>query len=220
MKPVIIIPCFNDNKFINILIENILSNYNIDIVVIDDGSFVPVEIALSRDTITLLRNSSNKGKGYSLKKALNYVFERNYTHAITMDADLQHDPIYIKDFINIDKNIDIVIGRRDFSQNMPVHRRFSNKVTSYITSAIIGKKILDSQSGYRRYKLESKEINNCIEDGFQFETEILISELAKKGSIVEHILITTLYNNEKSSINNVLDTYKFIKMILRKIINK
>ena len=60
MKPVIVIPCFNDNKFINILIENILSNYNIDIVVIDDGSFTPLDIALSNDSLTLLKNNANK----------------------------------------------------------------------------------------------------------------------------------------------------------------
>ena len=102
---------------------------------------------------------------------------------------------------------------------MPILRRFSNKTTSYIVSAIIGKKIFDSQSGYRRYKLESKAINNCVEDGFQFETEILMNELSRKDSVVEHIPISTVYNNEKSSINNITDTYKFIKMIFRKILN-
>ena len=121
-------------------------------------------------------------------------------------------------FLNIDERINIVIGARDFNRNMPFHRRISNKITSYIISILTGKKILDSQSGYRRYKLYSKSFSNCSEDGFQFESEVLIDELRLKDSKVEHVSIPTVYNDEKSSINNISDTYKFIKLIIRKII--
>ena len=192
---------------------------NINILVIDDGSSDTVKINSSDNLIVLLRNNTNRGKGYSLKKAFNYASEKKYTHAITIDADLQHESEYIKDFLNADQKINLVIGMRDFKENMPVHRRFSNKITSYIASKITGKRILDSQSGYRRYKLESKTYNNCLENGFQFETEVLINELKQKSSTVEHIPISTVYNNEKSSINNIADTYKFIKMIFRKNLN-
>ena len=214
----LIIPCFNDNQFVNILINNILAEYDLDVLVIDDGSFAPIELDFSDKSITLLKNRLNKGKGYSLKKGFEWAYDHSYSHAITLDADLQHDPEYIKNFMLIDENVDIVIGMRDFNQNMPIMRRFSNKTTSFITSRITGKKILDSQSGYRRYKLNPDIFNYCIEHGFQFETEILINTLKNIDSKLEHVSISTVYNDEKSSINNTLDTYKFIKMILRKIL--
>ena len=220
MNPIIIIPCFNDNKYVDGLLENISSQCEIDTLVIDDGSIKKITIDSTFKSTTLIRNDVNKGKGYSLKRGFNHASNKGYTHAITLDADLQHDAKYISDFISIDKNIDIVIGMRDFSQNMPILRRFSNKTTSFIVSVVTGKKILDSQSGYSRYKLESKLFNECKENGFQFESEILINELRLKESSVEHIRISTVYNNEKSSINNVSDTYKFIKLILRKIFDR
>ena len=217
MNPVIIIPCFNDNKYIDTLLNSILSDHSIDILLVDDGSKEELMVNSTNERINIIRNSSNKGKGYSLKKGFKHACSRGYTHAVTLDADMQHDPKYIYDFINVDHSIDIVIGMRDFNQNMPVLRRFSNKTTSFIVSSIIGKKILDSQSGFRRYKLESQSFDKCKEDGFQFESEILINELKQVGSRVEHIPISTVYNDEKSSINNTADTYKFIKLILRKI---
>ena len=216
MKPIIIIPCYNDNNFIDILIQKISYQYDLDILVIDDGSDCVLGVDDPSAGIIVLRNEVNKGKGHSLRRAFRYAIDKNYTHAVTLDADLQHDPKYIQEFIDIDDNVDIVIGRRDFNSEMPILRRFSNKITSYIASKMTGKSILDSQSGYRRYKLGEKKYS-CIEDGFQFETEILINRLKGTDERVEHVSISTVYNNEKSSINNTLDTYKFIKMILRKI---
>ena len=66
--------------------------------------------------------------------------------------------------------------------------------------------------------MSDKSFHICKENGFQFESEILINQLREQDSILEHISISTLYSDEKSSINNVADTYKFIKLIIRKII--
>ena len=43
----------------------------------------------------------NKGKGYSLIKSFKHAYNLGYTHAITIDADFQHPPSYIIDFLNI-----------------------------------------------------------------------------------------------------------------------
>ena len=221
MKTILIIPCYNDNSHLKTLLDSIsLENILFDILIIDDGSKKEVSIKSANHNILLIRNDINRGKGYSIKKGLEYAFSNQYTHAITLDADLQHDPKYINKFIEIDKNVNIVIGARSFDKTMPFHRRLSNSITSFIISILTRKKIEDSQSGYRRYKLSSKSFADCIEDGFQFESEILINELRLDYASLEHISIPTLYNNEKSSINNVLDTYKFIKLILRKIIDR
>ena len=63
MKTVLIIPCFNDNQFVNFLINDILTEYDLDVLVIDDGSFTPIKVDSSNRYITLLKNNTNKGKG-------------------------------------------------------------------------------------------------------------------------------------------------------------
>ena len=110
-----------------------------------------------------------------------------------------------------------LIGIRKFEKDMPYHRRISNKLTSLIISFLSSETIKDSQCGYRRYKLNDICSEIFIESGFQFESEILIKLLRKKCSY-HQIDIPTIYGNEKSSINNIIDTLKFIRLILRSII--
>jgi len=219
MKTILIIPCFNDNHHLKQMLNSgTIKNFNLDILVVDDGSEEKFSNKDINVNFHLIRNKINRGKGYSIRKGFSHALNRGYTHAITIDADLQHDPKYIENFIQIDSSIDIVIGARSFGGDMPVLRRLSNSITSFIVSSMTNKSVHDSQSGYRRYKLENSPFDICREDGFQFESEILINSLRKKDTSLEHVSIPTLYNNEKSSINNTLDTYKFIKLIIRKII--
>ena len=113
------------------------------------------------------RNNINKGKGYSLMKGIHYALENGYTHGITLDADLQHDPACIPEFLSIDENISIVCGKRDLKGSMPCHRRLSYIITSKIVSFICHTKLYDSQCGYRRYKLNDVCSETYMENGFQ-----------------------------------------------------
>jgi glycosyltransferase involved in cell wall biosynthesis len=185
------------------------------IIIIDDGSFP--EIIIKNPKIIILRNKKNQGKGYSLLKGFKYAQENDFTHAVTLDADSQHDPRLITMFLEVNEDISLVLGTRRFDKDMPYHRRISNKLTSLIISFLSGNAIQDSQCGYRRYKLNDICSEIFIETGFQFESEILIKLLRKKCSYYQ-IDIPTIYGNEKSSMNNIIDTLKFIRLILRSII--
>ena len=218
MKCIIIIPVFNPPKHFSKLLINILDNVNIPIVVVDDGSRPSLNIPNKNIILKLLTNEVNKGKGSAMLKGFKYAAQKGFTHAITLDADFQHDPKFIPSFLNVDENIAIVTGNRIFNNMMPFHRRFSNIITSIILSFICKTKILDSQCGYRRYRLEDLLNETFIERGFQFESEVLIKEL-RKGLKIYHIEIPTIYAEESSSINHLHDTWKFIKLIIRTLIN-
>jgi len=218
VKPILVIPAYNTHS-LDKLLHQIREFYINDIIVVDDGSIPSIALNFTRTDpkITLLTNNRNMGKGYSIKKAFSHISNGSYTHAITIDADFQHDPMHIPQFIDFDKNTDIVIGKRSFNNEMPIHRRLSNYLTSKIISLRCGKNIRDSQSGYRRYKLSSIFENSYDENGFQFETEILIKTLSKKNSSVDYIPIETIYGSESSSIRNITDTMKFIYLMFRSI---
>jgi len=213
MKPLIVIPAYNSNNFINKLIKKIIDQTDVEILVIDDGSINKITIDNKNDVI-LIRNKTNRGKGYVLKKAIKYALKNSFTHILTMDSDLQHDPKHLNEFLEFEKDVDIVFGRREFSNPMPIHRIFSNKITSFIISFLVKNKIKDSQSGYRRYKLSLFKNVNLKENGFHFESELIL-KCVNKNTKIGHILIDTIYNNSISSINNFSDTYKFIKLIFR-----
>ncbi len=210
MNPVILIPAFNPPKLFPHLLKTVESVTDFPILIVDDGSIPPIKHV----SHTILRNEKNMGKGNALLTGLNHALNAGYTHAVTLDADAQHDPVFIKEFLRIKPETALVYGKREFHKDMPIHRRFSNKLTSLLISLISRKSVLDSQCGYRRYHLEKTLKHHYKEQGFQFETEVLLN-LAMAGEKFAPIPITTLYQNESSSINNILDTFKFIRLIIR-----
>ena len=215
MKPIIIIPAYNPPKSFLAFLQNVHTITSIPIIIIDDGSIPKIE--LENDNTILLRNKTNSGKGFSLIKGFNNALSRGFSHAITMDADSQHDPNILESFIEINENISIVLGKRQFNTNMPLLRRISNKLTSAIISYLCHKQVLDSQCGYRRYKLDNVCSETYLEHGFQFESEVLIKLLCNNCTL-QHIEIPTIYAQENSAINNVWDTIKFIRLIIRCLI--
>ena len=218
MKTIIVIPAFNPTFQLAKLINEINKLIDNPILIIDDGSSVPISI--KKKNLHVIYNEKNKGKGYSLIKAFKYAEIKGFSHAVTLDADFQHDPKVLPDFLKIDRSKDVVIGTRCFNKNMPLHRRCSNILTSLILSLICKSKINDSQCGFRRYNIKKVLINNYNELGFQFESEVLIKLLRNSSIKYQELSISTIYSNEISSINNILDTFRFIKLIFKTLIFK
>ena len=145
------------------------------------------------------------------------MIKNNYTHILVIDADMQHDPSKIDSYIKNNYNFDLVYGKREFNSNMPYLRRLSNSITSFIISIYCKKSIKDSQCGYRLYNLDLFNNLKSYEDGYQFETEILLKKIDKNSNI-KFVNIPTIYNKSHSYIHHFADTYKFIKLIIRNII--
>jgi len=211
MKILILIPSYNDSNHLPKLVQSIQENTDCAVLIVDDGSKFP--ISLSNKNVHILRNKVNLGKGGALRNGFIYASENGYSHVITMDSDLQHDPDKLNSFIEFDKHYDLVCGQRVIDRAMPYHRQLSNKLTSLILSILCGQQVYDSQCGYRRYKIQSVLDAQCRENGFQFESEVLI-KLTRSGASIGQVIIPTIYGNETSSIRNIQDTFKFIKLIL------
>ena len=158
------------------------------------------------------------GKGASLINGFRYALDNKYTHAVTIDSDLQHLPEELSLFLECDNNIDFVIGCRKKDSSMPAHRKISNWLTSFIISLICSAQIIESQCGYRRYRLSTIADKIYKEAGFQFESEVLI-RCINSATEIKQPQVTTVYDEDnKSYINNMSDTVKFIKLIFRTVI--
>ena len=100
MNILIVIPSFNTQSQINILIDEILSYSKFNILIVDDGSYTPLKIPINK-SIKLIRNSKNMGKGYAIKVAFKHAMLNGYSHILTIDSDLQHDPNKINEFVDL-----------------------------------------------------------------------------------------------------------------------
>ena len=218
MKSVIIIPSYNSNQSLFKVLELVSRDNSCDVIIVDDGSD---EIFTTHvDRVEVLRNSKNMGKGFSLKRAFLHAEERGFTHAVTLDADLQHNPEEIHKFISTDENADFVLGYRARDHSMPFHRKLSNLITTSLIKRLTKSNIHDSQCGFRRYNLILVNSFDYREYGFQFESEVLL-RCINEDSIIKQINIETIYDeNNKSYIKHVSDTLKFIRLIFRSLIGR
>ena len=188
MRICAVIPFYNESRFISEIISKVLQ-YVDHIIAVDDGSTDSSSVLITpSESISLIRHDHNKGKGAALKSGFIKSIELGFDATITIDADLQHDPRCIPQFIDALKFHDIIIGNRldDISQ-MPISRILSNKITSKIISRKIGIKIKDSQSGFRAFRNERLPCLIPSTYGFEAESEILI--LAGKNSIFTHLVV-------------------------------
>lgn len=210
----IIIPAYNECGHIGKLLNRIKSLYDMDIIVVDDCSddCTPAEAESAAQRV--VRHSVNMGKGKALTDGLEAA-KGLYRFAILMDADGQHRPEDIASFINIDYGrYDIIIGRRDMNTgNMPLLRYITNRVTSLVVSILSGARVHDSQSGFRMVRIESYLSVPIKTYRFQTESEILING-GRRSLRIGHVPVKTVYGDEISKINPVIDTVRFIKMAL------
>ncbi len=116
----IILPTLNEKGHILDLIEeisNIFQNKNItfEIIVVDDSS--------SDGTLEIVNNFKKDKNFINLISRLNLkrnladsindgIKKANYENIIWMDADFQHPPKYLEDFINYSKSFDAIISSR------------------------------------------------------------------------------------------------------------
>jgi hypothetical protein len=154
LKIGIIMPAFNEHlnigKTLSLIPKNISDK--LDTIVIDDGSTDDtVKIAKKYNTI-ILRHHINKGNGAAIQTGLEYCKKKNYDIIIIIDADGQHEPRYIKDFIKpiVEHDYDYVIGNRfHYYYDMGIIKKLCSRVMSLILSLILGQKISDPTMGYR-----------------------------------------------------------------------
>lgn len=216
----VLIPAYNAGLTISELIEKISEFIDkSDIVVIDDGSKDETFAIAQKAGVVVLKHERNKGKGEALKTGFKYALEKNYDALLTIDADLQHDPSSIRDFLQKAKeNFDgILIGTRDILlKKMPLARWLSNSLTSVILSILSGQTIRDSQSGYRLISTQVLKKVKLKAKKYDLESEILV-KAGRKGFKIDAIPIKTIYPGGKSFINPFVDTARFITLMWRSL---
>ncbi len=209
-EPYIIVPVFNGEKYIESFIERVDHKWQNNLIFVNDGSNDNSEEILNNKNLFVVNHKTNQGKGGAIKSAFNIIRRQNGDSVITIDIDLQHPPELLNKFSDI-PNKTILLGYRFNRKSMPVLRKFSNFMTSLLISVRSGNVIKDSQCGYRGFKINIFDQITCFENGFHFESELLM-KASLAGLKVNHVNIPTIYGSQVSAMNHVSDSLKFIKM--------
>jgi Glycosyltransferases involved in cell wall biogenesis len=182
MKICVLIPVYNSEKLIVNVIESVLQ-YAENVIIVNDGSTDGTIDVLSStqaknpDKIEIVSYNKNAGKGYALRKGFDFAESRGFTHVITIDADGQHKGKDLpKFFSEAVQNPDaLLIGTRNFNNpNMPQGNLFANRFSNFWFTLQTGKKLADTQTGFRLYPLKRMNKMRSLTKRYEAELELLV----------------------------------------------
>jgi len=188
-----------------------------DLVFIDDGSTDNSVPLLRKAGLPVLVHPDNRGKGAALRSGFRYALDRDYRMVLTLDADLQHRPEEASRLLAAGSDRSLVLGTRTIgATHMPWPRRLSNNLTSLLISVFTGRRIRDSQSGFRFIPVELLRRLILSADRFDLESELLLKAGAV-GFAITGVPVSTVYEGSPSNISHLADTLRFIRQLWRRI---
>lgn len=207
MKLSIIIPVFNEEKTLPIVIKKVKSEklfgVTKDIIIVDDGSTDRTSdyikrLVQGRQNIRAFFHETNKGKGAAINTALK---EARGDYILIQDADLEYDPSDIPLLLKpIQKGeAKVVFGTRlkrlpNFKKDERTLQFFiqylGNKALSLITALLYGQMLTDMETGYKLFPKKALRGTTINAKSFDFEPEIT-AKLIKKGYKIHEVVIKT-----------------------------
>lgn len=214
--PCILIPAFNEAHRIGPVVTGALA-HGYPVVVIDDGSTDETGALVRSLGAEVIRHDHNHGKGASLVSGFAYAREHGHPVVVTLDADGQHDPAEIARFVDAYRRtgIPVLIGNRMWNDaEMPLVRRWTNRAMSMLLCRIMKAYIPDTQCGFRLYRTDVLSFAPAVSRRFAMESEVLL-HLALRGFWMDSVRISTIYRGSKSRINPLVDTMRFVMMLVQ-----
>ncbi|AEA43439.1 DUF2062 domain-containing protein [Fluviicola taffensis] len=176
----IIIPTYNNERTLKRVIDEVLEYTPAsNLIIVNDGSTDSTAEILKNyeDKVSILVNSPNRGKGYSLRKAFKFAQEQGYENALTIDSDGQHFasdiPLLIEQAV---KNPGaVVMGSRNMNQEgVPQKSSFGNKFSNFWFKVETWITLPDTQTGFRIYPLKPLKKIWLFTTKFELEIEVIV----------------------------------------------
>lgn len=222
MKLSFVIPALNEEESLPQLYQEIVVNcspHDYEIIFIDDGSTdktysVMKNISTKDEKVKVIKFRKNFGKAYALQVG----FERVTGQVIfTMDADLQDNPIEIKNFLTkMEEGYDLVTGwkvkRRD-----PINKRLPSKLFNWVTSRTFKLKLNDYNCGFKAYSSELVKELDIYGEMHRYVPALADAKGFKVGEIPVHHRMRE-YGKSKYGIERYLRG--FLDLLTVKVITK
>lgn len=229
MKVCIIIPTLDEAGTIDILCTGIHETIpSSRILVVDDnsndGTIEKIQALMEQGLpITLIVRPNRMGIGSAHKFGLDWAFVNRFDLAITMDADLTHNPQNLPSMINESSNFDIVVGSRFVPggglENWSISRRLLTSVGHLLTKTAL-RFPFDASAGFRAYNLSSHLIKTVYEapsDSYSFFLESM-TLLVRSGYSIGEIpvkLPKRTYGSSKMQLSDIVQSVKQLSWAAR-----
>jgi dolichol-phosphate mannosyltransferase len=195
MRLSVVIPAYNEARFIGTLLERIKAvnvaalGVDLEIIVVDDGSSDDTTGVVERaGGARLLKMPVNGGKGRAVRAG---IAAASGELLIIQDADLEYDP---RDYVPmlramLEKRADVVYGSRYLGRGRHPHQSIAaylgGRSLSAVAWAFTGRFLTDTVTAYKLFRREDVATLPLETTGFELDHEITARLLARGKTIVE-----------------------------------
>jgi glycosyltransferase involved in cell wall biosynthesis len=149
----VIVPAYNEQATVARVVRGVIAS-NLDVLVVDDGSFDSTTAEGRSGGATVLTLPFNLGVGGALRCGFRWAVNNGYDVVVQCDADGQHDPQELHRLIDAANEADahLVVGSRFVGQGgfqATRLRRIPMRVLSGMASRAAGVPLTDATSGFR-----------------------------------------------------------------------
>ncbi len=220
MKLSIIVPVYNSAVFISESFQELVDyleglGEEYELIFVDDGSqdhtaSILEELGGNHPRVLLLRNGTNRGKGYSVRVGMN---QAQGDLSVFTDADLAYQPPEIGKIVQtLKEGADLAIATRVAPGSRFIMspeffgyiytRHIGSRLFNGLVRKMLGLSIFDTQAGLKGFSRKAKEIifpRQTLE-GFTFDVELIyIAE--KFGLTVREVPVIFRYFSEPTTVS-------------------
>ncbi|GFO56164.1 dolichyl-phosphate beta-D-mannosyltransferase [Geomonas sp. Red276] len=185
LKPVVVIPTYNERDNLERLATQILSlDPSLHLLIVDDNSpdgtgQMADRLAEETGRLSVLHRAGKLGLGSAYREGFAKALEMGADVVVQMDADFSHDPAILPLFFDKLDQADFVIGSRYVNGisvvNWPLRRLMLSYFASVYTRVITGLQISDCTSGFKCFRAETLkgiDLAKVRSDGYSFQIEM------------------------------------------------
>jgi glycosyltransferase involved in cell wall biosynthesis len=192
----VVIPCYNEEKTILDLLQRVLAQESVqEVIIINDASTDSSiqEIRKVKDErITLLNNSTNLGKGASVRKGFELASSE---FVLIQDADLEYSPEEYPRLLKplVEGYADAVFGSRflSFESRRALYfwHSMGNRALTLLSNALTNIYLTDMETCYKAMRVEFARNLIIQEQRFGLEPEIT-AKLARMDARIYEVAIS------------------------------
>ena len=231
MKITIIIPVYNEEKTVDLIIKKIvelnLGDFEKEIIVVNDGSEDATQRKIDASKyisqIKFYSHNKNMGKGAAIRTGI-----QNATgdFILIQDADLEYDPKFIPLLLKHIKTADSVVYgtrlnrlphlRQEENRVLFLTHYLGNRFLSLLTSLLYGQWLTDMETCYKIFPKKAVLKMTIHAKGFELEPEIT-AKLLKSGYKIVEVPITTIPRgyDEGKKLHTIRDGLKALMTLIK-----
>ncbi len=216
MKIAVIIPCYNEELTIGIVLQELQKYLPEAKLYVCDNASEDNTLAIAKKHGAIVFCEPQKGKGHAIRRLLRECDADIY---VMIDGDHTYHVADAQKMITklITENLDMVGARRitNIAQTYRPGHEFGNYLLSKTVKIIFGNRIDDLLSGYRVMSRRLVKSFPVMSTGFEIETELSVHALALNMPIAEiDSVLTKRPEGSFSKLNTYRDGLRILWMII------